>query len=139
MQGSSKMDNSILKSQTGFMSRTASDPMRRIYHGGNVLLNSLQSWLLALPFGLWFGEDVPLIPLAAQIMEKADIILVIGTSLNVYPAAGLLYNVKYNSRKILIDPNEMQVQNIFNLQHYKEKAGEALPRVVDELIAEFSA
>jgi NAD-dependent deacetylase len=91
------------------------------------------------PHIVWFGEDVPLIPLAAQIMENADIILVIGTSLNVYPAAGLLYNVKYNSRKILIDPNEMQVENVFNLQHFKEKAGEALPRVVDEMIAEFSA
>jgi NAD-dependent deacetylase len=72
-------------------------------------------------------------------VENADIIFVVGTSLNVYPAAGLLYHAQYNARKILIDPNEMQVENIFQLQHFKEKAGDALPRVVDELIAEFSA
>ena len=90
------------------------------------------------PHIVWFGEDVPLIPLAAQMVENADIIFVVGTSLNVYPAAGLLYHAQYNARKILIDPNEMQVENIFQLQHFKEKAGDALPRVVDELIAEFS-
>ena len=87
---------------------------------------------------VWFGEDVPLIPLAAQLVENADIILVIGTSLNVYPAAGLLYHAQYNARKILIDPNEMQVENVFHLQHYKEKAGDAVPKVVEELIQEFS-
>jgi len=90
------------------------------------------------PHIVWFGEDVPLISVAAELVEKADVILVIGTSLNVYPAAGLLFHAQYNARKILIDPNEMQVENVFQLQHYKEKAGEAVPRVVDELIQEFS-
>jgi NAD-dependent deacetylase len=89
------------------------------------------------PHIVWFGEDVPLIPLAAELVEKANIILVIGTSLNVYPAAGLLFNAQYNTRKILIDPNEMQVENVFQLIQYKEKAGIAVPKVVEELIIEF--
>jgi NAD-dependent deacetylase len=87
---------------------------------------------------VWFGEDVPLIPHATLLVEKADIILVIGTSLNVYPAAGLLYNAKYNAQKILIDPNEMQVENVFHLKHYKERAGVAVPGIVDNLISEYS-
>lgn len=60
------------------------------------------------PFIVWFGEDVPLLSEAAEEVEKADILLVIGTSLNVYPAAGLLYYAKPNCPIYLIDPKEVQ-------------------------------
>jgi len=59
------------------------------------------------PHIVWFGEAVPLIATAAEIVSQADILLIIGTSLNVYPAAGL---VGYANRKApiyLIDPNEV--------------------------------
>ena len=59
------------------------------------------------PHIVWFGEAVPMIATAADIVSKADILLIIGTSLNVYPAAGL---VGYVNRKVpiyLIDPNEV--------------------------------
>ena len=60
------------------------------------------------PFIVWFGEDVPLLSEAAEEVEKADILVVIGTSLNVYPAAGLLYYAKTDCPIYLIDPKEVQ-------------------------------
>lgn len=60
------------------------------------------------PFIVWFGEAVPKIPEAAQIMQQADIVVVIGTSLNVYPAAGLLDYAPKNTPVYLIDPKEVK-------------------------------
>ena len=60
------------------------------------------------PFVVWFGEAVPMIEPAIRLVKSADIFVVIGTSLNVYPAAGLL-NYVPNARPIyLIDPNDVQ-------------------------------
>ena len=86
---------------------------------------------------VWFGEDVPLIPLAAEIVSRADILIVVGTSLNVYPAAGLLYSAPYECRKYLVDPNE-STNNVFNLEHIKAKAGTAMPVLVKRLIKELT-
>ncbi|MDD3320000.1 MAG: NAD-dependent deacylase [Paludibacter sp.] len=59
------------------------------------------------PHIVWFGEAVPKIENAIKIVEKADILVVIGTSLKVYPAAGLIHNVKQGTPIYLIDPNEI--------------------------------
>ncbi|MDR1865242.1 MAG: NAD-dependent deacylase [Bacteroidales bacterium] len=59
------------------------------------------------PFIVWFGEAVPMIVPAARLMEQADIAVVIGTSLNVYPAAGLLDDVPPGQPVYLIDPKEV--------------------------------
>ncbi|WP_336526053.1 Sir2 family NAD-dependent protein deacetylase, partial [Bacteroides acidifaciens] len=56
------------------------------------------------PFIVWFGEAVPEIETAIQYVEKADIFVIIGTSLNVYPAAGLLHYVPRGAEVYLIDP-----------------------------------
>ena len=61
------------------------------------------------PFIVWFGEAVPMIEQSIDIVEKADIFVVIGTSLNVYPAAGLLHYVKNDVPIYLIDPNPVNV------------------------------
>lgn len=58
------------------------------------------------PHIVWFGEPVPMIPKAAKEVEKADIFLIIGTSLQVYPAAGLIDYVPYDTPVFVIDPNE---------------------------------
>ena len=67
------------------------------------------------PFIVWFGEDVPLIPAAAAEVTTANIVLVIGTSLEVYPAAGLVNFAPGDVPVFVIDPNEvthkMQVPN----------------------------
>ncbi len=59
------------------------------------------------PHIVWFGEAVPEIENAINLAEQADVFLVIGTSLNVYPAAGLLHYVPRTTPVFLIDPNEV--------------------------------
>ena len=61
------------------------------------------------PFIVWFGEAVPMIETAIDYCEKADIFLIIGTSLNVYPAAGLLNYVPTGVPVYLIDPNHVAI------------------------------
>jgi NAD-dependent deacetylase len=59
------------------------------------------------PFIVWFGEAVPMIEPAIQVVESCDLFVVIGTSLNVYPAAGLLNYVPAHRPVFLIDPQEV--------------------------------
>jgi NAD-dependent deacetylase len=92
---------------------------------------------LLRPHIVWFGEDVPMIVTASKWVTEAEILIVIGTSLNVYPAAGLLYHSPYGCEKFLVDPNDLQVDNLFRLRHIKTKAGEGVPALVDELIQRF--
>lgn len=61
------------------------------------------------PFIVWFGEEVPNIEVASDYVQQADIVIIIGTSLNVYPAAGLLYYTKANAELYLIDPADVNV------------------------------
>jgi NAD-dependent deacetylase len=86
------------------------------------------------PHIVWFGEAVPNIVPASQLSSKADIYLVIGTSLNVYPAAGLLNYVPKNIPKYLIDPNGSEVNGIVNLTIIKEKAAKGVAELVKKLL-----
>ena len=61
------------------------------------------------PFIVWFGESVPMIETAIEYAETADIFLIIGTSLNVYPAAGLLNYVPARTPVYLIDPKQVPI------------------------------
>ena len=87
------------------------------------------------PHIVWFGEAVPMIEPAAELSAEADIFLVIGTSLNVYPAAGLIHYVPVNASKYLIDPNASSVPGIKNLQPIREKAGTGVPELVEKLLS----
>ena len=86
------------------------------------------------PHIVWFGEAVPNIVPAAQISSKADILIVIGTSLNVYPAAGLLSYAPSTALKYLVDPKGKSVAGIRNLTVINEKAGTGVPALVNELL-----
>jgi NAD-dependent deacetylase len=74
---------------------------------------------------------------AIELVKQADIVIVIGTSLQVYPAAGLLNHAPYGSRKFLVDPSEDLQMEMFRLTHIQETAGKAMPKLVDDLIREF--
>jgi NAD-dependent deacetylase len=87
------------------------------------------------PHVVWFGEDVPMYELGKTIIQSADILIIVGTSLNVFPAAGLVLHAKEESRKILIDPNEISIGSFPNLIKVQEKAGSALPRAVNDLLS----
>ncbi len=88
------------------------------------------------PHIVWFGEAVPNIGLAAKMTEKCDIMIVVGTSLNVYPAAGLLEYAPYHAPKYLIDPNDSPAFGIKNLNKIIAKATIGVPQLVDELMKE---
>ena len=68
------------------------------------------------PHVVWFGEDVPELENAAQIISEADVLIVIGTSLQVYPAANLIHFAKKASLKYIIDPkvDRMSLPTGFN-------------------------
>jgi NAD-dependent deacetylase len=86
------------------------------------------------PHIVWFGEDVPLIVPAAELSSHADIFMVIGTSMAVYPAAGLIDYVPQQIPKYLIDPNARDTYYVRNLSIIKEKASIGLVNLVEELL-----
>ncbi|HIA35365.1 MAG TPA: NAD-dependent deacylase [Flavobacteriales bacterium] len=86
------------------------------------------------PHVVWFGEAVPMMEVAARITEQADILIVVGSSLSVYPAAGLISVAKKNIPKYLIDPKEVSVHDIDNLSCIKEKASIGVPKLAKTLM-----
>ncbi|MDX8554171.1 NAD-dependent deacylase [Tenacibaculum sp. 1B UA] len=66
------------------------------------------------PHIVWFGEDVPLLEKAAKITLQADILVIIGTSMQVYPAASLVNYVQHNTPIYFIDPKPAVNKNAFN-------------------------
>ena len=87
------------------------------------------------PHVVFFGEAVPNIMPAAELAQQADIFVVIGTSLAVYPAAGLINYVSNSCPKYLVDPKDVSVSHIPNLTFIRKKAGEGVPELVDKLLA----
>lgn len=83
------------------------------------------------PNVVWFGEMVPNIQIATEIVAKADIFIIIGTSLNVYPAASLLNYVSESCRVILIDKDPVMVDGIEILA---ESATIGVPKIVYKLL-----
>ena len=73
------------------------------------------------PHIVWFGEAVPNIEPAAELCEKADYFVVVGTSMNVYPAAGLIHYVPRTSPCYLVDPKAVPISRPITI--FQEKAG----------------
>ena len=86
---------------------------------------------------VWFGEAVPNISKAIQIISDADYLWIIGTGMQVYPAAGLVQYLKKDAKIYYIDPkpNPLQVSN--ELEIIPKKAGIAIPKLVDIFISKF--
>jgi len=78
------------------------------------------------PHIVWFGEAVPMMDEAIKITSAADIFAVIGSSLNVYPAAGLIEYAPGNASLWLIDPNEVYVPVNRSVEIIKEPAGKGV-------------
>ncbi len=78
------------------------------------------------PFIVWFGEAVPMIETAIDCVEKADIFVIIGTSMNVYPAAGLLNYVGGNVPVYLIDPNPVNISSNRKINVISKGASEGM-------------
>lgn len=86
------------------------------------------------PFIVWFGEAVPMMEPAIAATTQADIFAVIGTSLLVYPAAGLIDFAPKNIPKYIIDLKVPEVRNQENLTKIASTASEGVKRMMDELL-----
>lgn len=86
------------------------------------------------PHIVFFGENVPMLEPAINLISKADVVLVIGTSLQVYPANGLVNEAPKNAPIYLIDPNPNTGFIPRSVETVKTKAGEGVPKVVAELL-----
>ncbi|PTM10360.1 MAG: NAD-dependent protein deacylase [Bacteroidetes bacterium] len=84
------------------------------------------------PHIVWFGEAVPLIPKAISICETADVLLIIGTSMQVYPAASLMHYVKPETSIYFIDPNPAMKTN-HKITVIAEKATIGVEKVIKQL------
>jgi len=87
------------------------------------------------PHIVWFGEEVPMMINAIRIAKKADYLIVVGTSLQVYPAAGLVDYVPFSSKKYIVDPAFTPVTNDSNFIYLKEKASSGLVKICHELLS----
>jgi len=91
---------------------------------------------LLRPHIVWFGEAVPMMDEAIKLTREADIFIIVGTSLEVYPAAGLIDFTRPDCRKFLIDPNRHSELKMPGLRVIKDTAAKALPALVNQLISE---
>jgi NAD-dependent deacetylase len=125
-----------------FKARSTADPN---------LVYELKDWQLNLgdkcekgsqlrPHIVWFYEEVPMMEVAVQEAMQADIFIVVGTSLVVYPAAGLIDYVAREVPKYVVDiekPN-INLHRYHNLTFIQEKASVGLTRLSEELIQKFA-
>lgn len=85
------------------------------------------------PHVVWFGEAVPMIEIAAEHCYAADIVIVIGTSLQVYPAAGLIDLIPSKAQKFLVDPNASEI-SAKNIEIIQTNAAKAVPELIERLL-----
>jgi NAD-dependent deacetylase len=86
------------------------------------------------PHIVWFGEPVPAIEKAAALTSEADIFVVIGSSLVVYPAAGLVDYVPRDTPIYVIDPNDVNAPSYRKVEIIKEKAGKGVDILKSKIV-----
>lgn len=86
------------------------------------------------PHVVWFNEEVPMIMHAVQVMEQADLFILAGTSLQVYPAAGLIDYLPADVPKYIIDKNPPYVPSHHNFHIIEAPATEGVRSLVNELV-----
>lgn len=108
--------------------RTLSPSEYSVPHGAKASDGSLLR-----PYIVWFGEPVPLMELAAAHAREADILVVVGTSLAVYPAAGLVNYAPHTSQIFVIDPNPVSLSGSPRVRFLETTATEGMRQLYDEL------
>jgi NAD-dependent deacetylase len=86
------------------------------------------------PHIVWFGEEVPMMDEAVRLTAEADIFVVIGSSLNVYPAAGLINYAPHKASLWLIDPKDVTVPVYRKVEVIKEKASRGVELLTERLL-----
>jgi len=86
---------------------------------------------------VWFGEMVPMMEEAARITQQADVLLIVGTSLVVYPAASLIDFAPYDTPVYVVDPKMPAVRDRSNLHLFQENATTGMQKVREDLLKKF--
>ncbi|OJV14507.1 MAG: NAD-dependent protein deacylase [Dyadobacter sp. 50-39] len=86
------------------------------------------------PHIVWFGEEVPMMEVAVDVTEQADMFLVIGTSLAVYPAAGLVHYVPIGKRIYIVDPAKPDITLKSNMIFIQEKATTGMQTLIKKYL-----
>lgn len=118
-----------------FKVRSTGDPFL-VYDWNNDLISGdmCEKGYQLRPHIVWFGESVPMIEQAAHICSQADIMIIIGTSLAVYPAASLIHHTHQDIPKYLVDPKIPERINLNKLKCITKTANEGVPVLVKELL-----
>jgi NAD-dependent deacetylase len=86
------------------------------------------------PHIVWFGEQVPMMYTAINLVSSADILIIIGTSLSVYPAARLIEYAPKHATLYYIDPNATTLKNLKTIHSINTSAVKGLVKLVDKLL-----
>lgn len=122
----------LLKSRSTKNPALIYDQLNDIYIGDKCEVNSQLR-----PHIVWFGEDVPMLEKATKITAKADMLIIIGTSMQVYPAAGLINFIKADTPIFYIDPNPSITPDTFNnLTIIQESATVGLQILIENYLNE---
>ena len=117
------------------VSRSIKNPHIKVETRGPVKLGDLASDGAQLrPHVVFFGEEVPELERGARIVSLADIFIVVGTSLAVYPAAGLINYVQHKIPLYLVDPNDV-MPSYREFEHIRKGASEGVPELCSLLIS----
>ncbi len=116
-----------------FKARNIADETSVVHWKDDIVLGTTDKNGIQLrPHIVWFGEDVPLFEKAISICQTADILLIIGTSLQVYPAASLMHYTAQNTPKFYIDPKP-SIASKENLTVIGKTATEGIKDFVNEI------
>lgn len=117
--------------------RSSADPSMVMDISGDIHLGELcEKGSQLRPHIVWFGEDVPLFPVAVQLCSIADILIIAGTSMVVYPANTLVEYVPDHCKIYLVDPHKPEYSTGKSIQYILEPATTGLPKVVEQLFSE---
>lgn len=84
---------------------------------------------------VWFGEMVPMMEPAMKLVSQADFLIVVGTSLAVYPAASLIHFCKEETQKFIIDPVILQIDKVEEWWIIQNTACKGVPELVEQLLS----
>ena len=87
---------------------------------------------------VWFGEAVPMMEEAADVVEQADILVIVGTSLVVYPAASLVHYVSNNVPIFIVDPHQPEISRRSNHHFIQEKATTGMAQLKEILLKDYT-
>jgi len=117
-----------------FKMRSVSDESITYRIDGDIQLGDLADNGSQLrPHIVWFEEPVPMIEMAAEIMKTAEILLIVGTSLVVYPAAGLVNYAPWQIPKFIVDKKIPSASALYNLTAIEKSATEGMKDIIGML------